>query len=238
MSVFKLERSVAVGHSCELCFFIKRLCHLHRGVPEASELRWERFETLISFDVGRSRWVGSPWPRGKTLLTSKCVPSPQIVFSYERPGLELQQKGEIATTEIKKVKKGEESAWKPLWFTPLAGWTLPGVSFSYLWGLRGYSTHLFAHTALACLGYTLLSLTFLLAVSYLTISHKWSVIHLAWPAAAPLPLISRPLPGGWKCAQVATTPAVSGEMCRWCMQGGREEAASCLPLLHASPLAL
>lgn len=105
MSVFKLERSVTVGYSCELCFFIKRLCHLHRGVPEASELRWEKFGTLISFDVGRSRWEGSLWPRGKTLLTSKCVPSPQIVFSYERPGLELQQKGEIATTEVKKVKK-------------------------------------------------------------------------------------------------------------------------------------
>lgn len=109
MSVFKLERSVTVGYSCELCFFVKRLCHLHRGVPEASELRWERFGTLISFDVGRSRWEGSLWPRGKTLLTSKCVPSPQIVFSYERPGLELQQKGEIATTEVKKVKKKEKS---------------------------------------------------------------------------------------------------------------------------------
>lgn len=147
MSVFELERSVTVGYSYELCFFIKRLCHLHRGVPEASELRWERFGTLISFDVGRSRWEGSLWPRGKTLLTSKCVPSPQIVFSYERPGLEFQQKGEIATTEVKKVKKGEESAWKPLWFTPLAGWTLPGVSFSYLWGF-GATPHIFLHAQL------------------------------------------------------------------------------------------
>lgn len=60
-----------------------------------------------------------------------------------------------------------------------------------------------------------------------------SLAHLA-----PLPLTSRPHPGGWKCARVATTPAVSTEMCRWCMQGGRKAAASCLPLPRASLLAL
>ena len=50
----------------------------------------ERFGAFTSVDVGRRCWEGSPWPHGKILLTSNSDPSPQIVFSYELPGFELQ----------------------------------------------------------------------------------------------------------------------------------------------------
>ncbi len=89
----------------------------------------KRLGAVTSVDVGRSCWVGSPRPHGKKLLTSKCVPSPQIeCFHTSRLGSSYSKEGEIATTEL----RGEVNLWKPVSISLLLHWIRAHYSSLYL----------------------------------------------------------------------------------------------------------
>lgn len=156
MSVFDLERSVTLGYSCELCLFIKRLCHSHN--TEMGEI-WHscfiwRGPSLRRFPVTSRE---NPFD-----VKVRSKPTDRV-FSYERPGFQLQWKGEIATAEVKKEKSQLGSLSDSL----LLQVRLYSECLFPTFEGRGTTPAIFAHTALACSGYTPLSLTFLLTASYL-----------------------------------------------------------------------
>lgn len=107
--VFTLEVGVTLAYIREKS--IPKEHHSHVQSLRAI-LKWERRDLALSLsvDVGSRCWEGSLWPHGKTLLTSKCVPSPQIeCFHMNGLGSSYSKELEIATTELRAERRPSRS---------------------------------------------------------------------------------------------------------------------------------
>lgn len=110
MSVFELERSVTLAYNCELLPFHKMSVSVRIEEHPKPWSNSEIGEIWHSCFI----WRGQPLLR-RVPVTSRENPfdvkehskPADRVFSYEQPGFELHQKGEITTTDVKKKEKSQ-----------------------------------------------------------------------------------------------------------------------------------